>query len=84
MAITIAGLRGLYPTVTFNDDGYCYTATAPEGHTLDGDLHEYVAEYKIRAYAPPQRQKALDDLAERLKFANLPECTGLCDWCGRD
>jgi hypothetical protein len=83
--VTLNALRKQYPTVTFNDNGHEITASAPAGHNLDGDLHEYIAEYRSRRETYRTKQEALDDLAQRMSFAKVQPCKAhaehACDWC---
>lgn len=82
-----AKVRLLGIEVIDDEEAGCYRATAPLGHTLDGDLHEYVANYwnpglPIEA---AEKREARDDLSSRLEGVEPEPCDNLeCDWCEED
>jgi len=66
--------------ITVVRDDFAYRAEAPAGHTLDGDLHEYVAPFQHGSGMADARA----DLFDRLAGVEPEPCTGPCDWCGRE
>jgi len=52
---------------------------APKGHTMDGDVHEFVT----AGYRGQPIQELYRDALERLQQATIEPCARIpsCDWC---
>ncbi len=64
-----------------SDDGFVIHAVAPEGHTWDGDLHEYISEYKSAVCGSIcNRGDAVKEVFGRVEFNAVPvKCSADCE-----
>ena len=77
-----------YSGCVLENDGFCLMLEAPPRTTWDGDLHEFVHEYRCNSRVPliPKNVKsAITDMAERVEWYGEPTpCEGPCEWCDGD
>ncbi len=70
------------PKPEWSHDGFCWILTAPDGYTLDGELHEFVYDSNWT------KREAMEDARERMGLkprqrVKLERCeTPDCEWCG--
>jgi len=75
------GLEARFPGCEISDDGFVIHAVAPEGHTWDGDLHEYILEYKSAVCGSiSNRGNAVKEVFGRVEFSGAPvKCDDTCE-----
>ena len=74
-------LEAKFQGCEISDDGFVIHAVAPQGYTWDGDLHEYISEYKDAVWGSvTPKGDAVKDVFSRVEFHASPvKCDNTCE-----